>query len=226
MLACSDHASGRRTSLSLLSRTVTALAVGAVLSAAPAAQAAATPKPAAPKAAAPAAAGPALAISVDDRRAAVAAGDRLHYTIRLRNLGTAAVHALRLTETVPTGAAVLTTHPAAANRAGQLGWKVDLPRGGTVTVSSDLRAGAVGPNLLRMASVACASIGAGAPIVCAADSDQLPAGASAAPRRDPDAGSSGIDRTRWIFIGAALLVVLSAAAGLRRWARAPAGRRA
>jgi uncharacterized repeat protein (TIGR01451 family) len=234
MLARSDRAPGRRLHLSPLSRSVTALAVGALLTVAPGAQAAPIPKSAVPTSAAAKSvarepAGPALAISVDDGRATAAADDRLHYTIRVRNLGTAAVHALRLTETIPTGAAVLTTHPAAADRADHLDWTVDLPRGGGATVTSDLRAGATAPELLRMASVACVSIGAGAPIVCAADSDQLPAGAAAATvasRHLPPAGNSGNGRTRWLFIGAALLVILSAAAALRRWVRAPAGRRA
>jgi hypothetical protein len=65
------------------------------------------------------------------------------------------------------------------------------------------------PDLLRLASVACASTADGArPVVCATHSDQLPAGAAVAAARTTTA--SGAHAGWWLFIGG--LVMLSVAA--------------
>jgi uncharacterized repeat protein (TIGR01451 family) len=132
-----------------------------------------------PAAAAPAA-GPRLSIAIDDGHAATAAGDTLAYTISVRNLGTAKLAGLLVTQSVPPGLAVATTRPVGVATAGTLTWRLTLPAGGVATVHSTMTVSATPAELLRLATVACAATSAtGPPVVCASESDQLPAGATA-----------------------------------------------
>src|SRR3984957_7750492 len=87
-------------------RATAALAVGLI--AMPAAMAAShpaasRPKPAHTASAARASRGPGLTISISDGHAAARAGDKLTYTVSVRNSGTVAVRRLKLTQTLATG---------------------------------------------------------------------------------------------------------------------------
>lgn len=141
--------------------------------------------------AAPAA--PALRISIDNGRTATRTGDQLRYTVEVRNTGTVAVKRLTITQSVPVGLRVVSADRAGVVGSGQVRWTVALPSGRTERFRSTATVGATPSGLLRLASVACATLPAvRTPIVCAAHSDQLPAGAGvSAVSAVPDPASPG-----------------------------------
>jgi uncharacterized repeat protein (TIGR01451 family) len=127
------------------------------------------------------AAAPQLSISVVGDRESAAAGDRIGYTVTVRNLGSDDVAGLHLTQTVPPGLVLGSTEPSAAVEVGAVRWIVDLTASADVTVRTAMTVGTTGPEQLRLASVACVAVTAdGPPVVCAAHSAQLPTGAAAA----------------------------------------------
>ncbi len=173
-----------------------------------------------------AAAPPALSITIDDGQTSAKPKDQLDYTIILTNLGGRKIRGLLITQQIPDGAELISADPRGKERSGTVTWEVDVAAGQPVTVRSKLRVDASPPaELLRLAAVACARTEAkGHPVVCASDSDQLPAGA-ALDQRQPDAEPpDAADRPSWtvsaaIAAGAAgllALVVLSAVAISRR----------
>lgn len=124
---------------------------------------------------------PQLNIAVDNGRTSAAAGDTLDYAITIRNLGTTDVADLRVTQSMPAGLSFESADSAGTEQAGGVGWTLDLAVAGEVVLHSTMAVTDTPPELLRLATVACASMSAdGPPIVCASHSDQLPAGASAA----------------------------------------------
>ncbi len=187
---------------------VAGVALAALLTAAPAG---ATGTGAAPKAA-PAA--PQLSIAVDDGRTSTTAGETLEYAITIRNLGTAGVRDLQVTQTLPAGLSLEKADAAGSQRAGSVGWTLDLAAAGNVVVHSTTKVSDTPPELLRLATVACASMSAGGPpIVCASHSDQLPAGATAeAAARAPSIGPA------WWYVagGIGLLAAVALVLVLRR----------
>lgn len=159
-------------------------------------------------------AAPQLSIAVDNGRTSTAAGETLDYAITIRNLGTAGVKDLRVTQTMPAGLSLEKADAAGAERAGSVGWTLDLAAAGQVVVHSTMTVADTPPELLRLATVACASMSVtGPPIVCAAHSDQLPAGAAAeAAAQNPPAGPVG-----WYVAGGiGLLAAASLVLVLRR----------
>jgi uncharacterized repeat protein (TIGR01451 family) len=123
---------------------------------------------------------PQLSIAVDNGHASTKSGDQLDFTITVKNLGTSPVKSLSVTQTVPTGLTFKSADAAGVAHVGIVTWNVDLKSGGTATVHTSMTVSATPDDLLRLATVACAgSSGHVAPIVCATDSDQLPAGATA-----------------------------------------------
>jgi uncharacterized repeat protein (TIGR01451 family) len=123
---------------------------------------------------------PQLSIAVDNGKTSTTTGDTLDYAITIRNLGTADVAGLKVTQTMPAGLTFKTADAAGTEKTGGIGWTVDVATAGEAVLHSTMAVTDTPPELLRLATVACASMSAdGPPIVCASHSDQLPAGASA-----------------------------------------------
>ncbi|OLF15184.1 DUF11 domain-containing protein [Actinophytocola xanthii] len=153
---------------------------------------------------------PQLSIAVDNERTEVEPGDTLDYTVTVRNLGATEVKALLVTQTVPTGLRFESADPAGATDADGITWTVALKANGEATVRSRMTVVATPPELLRLATVACARLtGNDPPIVCAAHTAQLPAAASRTASQP--AADSGLPVWQ-IAAGAAALAVATAVA--------------
>lgn len=124
---------------------------------------------------------PSLSISIDNGRTAAEEGDRLTYAVKVRNTGATRARDLELTQTLPTGLRFVSADGRGSASKGQVRWSVDVAPGKEATFHTVAEVGATPEDLLRLASIACASAeGSDRPIVCATHSDQLPAGAAAA----------------------------------------------
>lgn len=140
---------------------------------------------------------PQLSIAVDDGRASAAASDRLTYVMTVTNLGTRPLKDLSISQTIPDGAVLESTEPRSTNKAPDLRWSVDVEPGRTATMTTTVTVAETLPDgILRLATVGCARVSAKAPpLVCASDSDQLPAGALADEQRrglpQPATGEQG-----------------------------------
>jgi uncharacterized repeat protein (TIGR01451 family) len=142
--------------------------------------AASQPKPAHAASAARASRAPGLTISISDGHAAARAGDKLTYTVSVRNSGTVAVRRLKVTQTLSPGLEFLSVSDHGAAAGGDVSWTASLPVGGKRTFADVTRVTRTPPALLRLAAVACATLpGSRSPIVCAAHLDRLPAAAAA-----------------------------------------------
>ncbi|MCX5065921.1 DUF11 domain-containing protein [Micromonospora lupini] len=166
---------------------------------APAQAAAPTPKPSA--SASPA--GPLLSITVDDGRTEAAAGDELTYRLTVRNLGTGKVSGIKVSQSLPTGLTLVSADRGGKARDGAVTWATDLKVGQESTFTTVARVGDTPKDLLRLATVACATAKGGTkPLVCATHSDLLPAGVVA-----PAVEDAGIS---WLWsagAAAALLII-------------------
>ncbi|WP_396230995.1 hypothetical protein, partial [Frankia sp. EI5c] len=136
-------------------------------------------------------AGPLLAIQIDNGGTATEAGDQLTYTTRIRNLGTADAEDLVITQTLPPGVRLKSADQDGRVDDGLVTWHVDLPAGRTSSFVTSLELAEPPPGQLRLAVVSCVRAdGADRPTVCAADSDELPAGGAAS--GDGENGSDGL----------------------------------
>jgi uncharacterized repeat protein (TIGR01451 family) len=160
-----------------------ALAVGLI--AIPAVMAAGYPKASQPKpphtaAVARVSRAPGLTISVSDGRVAVRAGDKLTYTVIVRNSGAVAVRRLKVTQTLSPGLEFISASDHGVAASGHVSWTASLPVGGKQTFLAVTRVTKTPPTLLRLAAVACVTLpGSSSPVVCAAHLDRLPAAAAA-----------------------------------------------
>jgi uncharacterized repeat protein (TIGR01451 family) len=129
---------------------------------------------------------PGLTISVSDGHAAARAGDKLTYTVSVRNSGDVAVRRLKVTQTLSTGLEFLSANDRGVAAGGDVSWTASLPLGGQRTF--------IDITLLSLAAVACVTLpGSSRPIVCAAHLDRLPAAAAArASRSGHSVGTVGI----------------------------------
>ena len=156
-----------------------ALAVGLI--AMPAAMAASHPAASHPKppptaSAARASRTPGLTISISDGHVAARAGDKLTYTVSVRNSGTVAVRRLKVTQTLSPGLEFLSASDHGVAASGHVSWTASLPVGGKRTFLAVTRVTRTPTTLLRLAAVACVTLpGSSRPIVCAAHLDRLPA---------------------------------------------------
>lgn len=176
---------------------------------------------------------PQLRVAVDNGRADATAGSSSVYTVTVTNLGGAKVKNLRLSQSVPAGARLVSAGAHGRLAQGQVTWTVDLPAAGSRTVRTTLRVDKLTPDtLLRLATVACVRRTAdGAPLVCAADSDALPAEAAAAANGSATTTSSklpgGVSAPWWAYGGAGAVVLVAAGAAVlavrRRQRRATTG---
>ena len=147
-----------------------------------------------------------------------AAGTGARLAITIRNLGTTDVVGLTVTQSMPAGLSLEAADSAGTKQAGGVGWTIDLATAGEAVLHSTMAVTDTPPELLRLATVACASMSAnGPPIVCASHSDQLPAGASA----EAAAPSSGLLQ-RYAAGGIAVVLIAVSVVVVVRRRTAPA----
>ena len=103
---------------------------------------------------------PRLSISVDNGRTATQEGDRLTYTVTVRNIGTAGARNLHLTQSLPPGLKFVSADGRGEVRHGQIVWSADVGAGKDVTFHTTAKVQDTPDQLLRLATVACASTGA------------------------------------------------------------------
>lgn len=124
---------------------------------------------------------PQLSIAVDNGHTSAEAGDKLDYVITLTNVGTEDVAGLLVTQSLPAGTSLLSADGQGDEKSDLVQWKVDLKATKEITFKTSLKLAETPAEVLRLATVACAKVSAkAAPVVCASDSDMLPAGAAAA----------------------------------------------
>jgi uncharacterized repeat protein (TIGR01451 family) len=164
-----------------------ALAVGLV--ALPAAMAASHPAAIRPKpphtaSAARGSRTPGLTISISDGQVTARAGDKLTYTVSVRNSGAVAVPRVKVTQTLSSGLKFLSASDHGLAAGGDVSWTASLPVGGKRTFVDVTRVTSTPATLLRLAAVACVTLpGSSSPLVCAAHLDRLPAVAAGSTSR-------------------------------------------
>jgi uncharacterized repeat protein (TIGR01451 family) len=184
-----------------------ALAVGLI--AIPAAVAASHPAASHPNpphtaSAARASRAPGLTISISDGRVAARAGDKLTYTVSVRNSGTVAVRGLKVIQTLSPGLVFLSASDHGVAASGQVSWTASLPVGDKRTFVDITRVTTTPTTQLRLAAVACVTLpGSSRPIVCAAHLDRLPAAAASTTR----SGHSVGDVPAYTVVGLAVLAL-------------------
>jgi uncharacterized repeat protein (TIGR01451 family) len=164
---------------------------------------------------------PQLSIAVDDGRSSATRGDTLTYTVTIRNLDTAPVAGLHVTQTMPTGLTFGSADSAGTVEAGSVTWHVDLNAAASATVHTTMSVSATPKELLRLATVACAGVSAAAPpVVCASHSDLLPAGRQAAAAATAAASRRPASSTNYAWyvgtIGVAVVLAGGAVVMVRR----------
>jgi uncharacterized repeat protein (TIGR01451 family) len=171
---------------------------------------------------APAGAGqksPALSIDVSDGTTTAKPGDVLSYTVNIRNIGSASAPPLDIALMLPPAFRLLSASGNGAQAAGQVKWRVNLQAGRSGTFRVVGRVGRTPGQLLRLDAIACATTAKGAkPIVCAASSDELPAGVAAAARARAVAPSAD-HLIRYVLVAAAALVLVLVLGGIALIAR-------
>jgi uncharacterized repeat protein (TIGR01451 family) len=137
-------------------------------------------------------AGPRLSISVTDGRTEVTAGDRLTYTVTLRNAGTAAVRHITVTQTLPQGIRLISASAGGTAAHGRIAWHAAVPPGRAAVFTSSEQVIRIPARQLRLAAVACADLsGSSRPVVCAADLTDTPTTAEAAASGHASAPAGG-----------------------------------
>lgn len=155
-----------------------------------------------------------LSIAIDNGRESVAVGDELTYTISVTNTGDAGVTGLIITQSMPAGLAFGSADSNGIAAADAVTWTIDLAADQTSTLGSAMTVTPTDDRVLRLASVACAAESPGGPpVVCAAHSDLLPAGAlTVAAGMPPVDVVDPLSDSRAALIGGSAAVV--AAAGI------------
>jgi uncharacterized repeat protein (TIGR01451 family) len=152
---------------------------------------------------------PALSIDVTDGTNTAKPGDVLSYTVSIRNIGSASAPPLDIALMLPPAFRLLSASGDGTRDAGQVKWRVSLPAGRSSTFRVVGRVGRTPGQLLRLDAIACATTGKGVkPIVCAASSDELPAGIAAAARARAVAAPSADHLIRYVLVAAAALVLV------------------
>jgi uncharacterized repeat protein (TIGR01451 family) len=119
---------------------------------------------------------PGLSITISDGRVSARAGDKLTYTVSVRDSGTAAVRHLKVTQILSPGLEFLSASDHGVAASGHVSWSAGLPVGGTRTFHVVTRVTRTPATLLRLAAVACVALPSSSrPIVCSAHLDRLPA---------------------------------------------------
>ena len=157
-------------------------------------------------------AGHQLSIAVDNGRESTQAGDTLTYTITVTNLAAKDARGLWVTQSVPTGASFESGSKDVTPHAGTVVWNLNLKANKLATRETTMTVSPNSPtDLLRLATVACVrSSEDGPPLVCATDSDLLPAGAAAADKLTAMETVAPARHTIWFVGGGLTMVVLAA----------------
>jgi uncharacterized repeat protein (TIGR01451 family) len=168
--------------------------------------------------------GPTLSIGVTDGTNTAKPGDLLSYTVNIRNLGSSTAPPLDIALMLPPAFRLLSASGGGAKAAGQVMWRVSLPAGHSGVFRISGRVGPTPRQLLRLDAIACASTGKGVkPIVCAASSNELPAGAAAAAATAAHArlaaAPSANHLIRYVLMSAAAVLLVLVLAGLALIAR-------
>ena len=163
---------------------------------------------------------PALSIGVTDGTNTAKPGDLLSYTVNIRNLGSANAPPLEVALMLPPAFKLLSASGDGAKAAGQVKWRVSLPAGHSGAFRVVGRVGDTPRQLLRLDAIACATTAKGAkPIVCAAASNELPAGAAAAAHAQLAAAPSAHHLIWYALVIVAAVVLLVLLAGVALMAR-------
>jgi uncharacterized repeat protein (TIGR01451 family) len=171
--------------------------------------AAATGHPGAPRAApaVPAPRIPWLTVSVTDGHTVATAGERLAYTVSVRDTGTTAAPRLTITQTLAPGLELLRVSANGMATGRQVAWPASIPAGGTRTFHVVAQVTHAPARVTRLAAVACVTLPGGRqPVVCAAHLDRLPAAAAG-----PAPGSGSLSSSLPAYTAAGLATL---AAGL------------
>jgi uncharacterized repeat protein (TIGR01451 family) len=173
--------------------------------------------------AAPAHRGPALSISVTDGHVTATTGERLTYTVSVRDTGTAAARHLKITQTLSPGLQLVSATGNGAATARQVTWHATVAAGATGTFRVTARVAKAPARVTRLAAIACAALpGNSQPVVCAAHLDRLPAAApSAASSGGPGGNLPGYAAVGLAALAAGLLTVTAARRTRRRRRPAP-----
>lgn len=157
---------------------------------------------------------PQLNIAVDNAHESAIEGDELAYTITVTNLGSAKVRDLVITQSVPAGATFVSADSRGVHRSGKVTWRLDLKATKKIVLHASMTVATTPDDLLRLATVACAQVSTtDPPLVCATDSDQLPAGAVAeTAQRDLEQPSLTSGHRVWWYAGGAAALVGAGAA--------------
>jgi uncharacterized repeat protein (TIGR01451 family) len=170
---------------------------------------------------------PQLNIAVDNGQESATKGDKLAYTITVANLGTTKVRELVITQSVPVGATFVSADARGEHRADKVTWKLDLKTAKKLVLHASMTVATTPDDLSRLATVACAQVSAtGPPLVCATDSDQLPAGAVAesAQHALEQHSAASSHRVWWYSGGMVAVVGIAVASFLLTRSRAAAHR--
>lgn len=165
---------------------------------------------------------PQLSVAIEDGQDAAGPSDKLDYTITVSNLGTAKVRHLLISQTIPAHTTLVSAGRGTA-KSGTVTWDVDVAAGKKAILRTALTVGTGLPGqLLRLATVACVRTSAkAAPVVCASDSDLLPAGAVVQQERQRLAQHAAA-RSPWLvpgLVGLGVVVVAAAAVTAVWWRR-------
>jgi uncharacterized repeat protein (TIGR01451 family) len=117
---------------------------------------------------------PGLTISITDGRTQARPGDRLSYTVHVRDDGSAAARNLRITLTLPSYLRFISAGQRARVTDGQVSWRSSLGPGQVAAFRMRALLARTPPGIARLAAVACASAGGGKTVVCASHLDALP----------------------------------------------------
>jgi uncharacterized repeat protein (TIGR01451 family) len=152
---------------------------------------------------------PLLSIAVDNGRTAVAAGDRLTYTVKIQNIGATGARRLEVSQSMPPGLTFVSADRGGVARAGRVIWRIDLRAGQESALTTVARVGKTPRELLRLATVACATAkGDRKPRVCATHSDVLPAGTGPARAGQPESHRGyGLAVAALVVVGLAGILV-------------------
>jgi uncharacterized repeat protein (TIGR01451 family) len=145
-----------------------------------------------------------LSVSIDDQRTGAAGGERLTYTIRVRNNGPDAVSSARISQRLPAALEPMTASLGGVVSRSEASWTVDVPARDEVAVSLTARVGSSRNDYPRLVTTGCVgSSGAATPSVCSSDVNAL---------RLPPRSNAG----SWL-LGGFLLLLAAIGAGLWRW---------
>jgi uncharacterized repeat protein (TIGR01451 family) len=115
----------------------------------------------------------AMVIGVSDGVTSATTGDELTYTISLRNDGAADSGPLGVRFQPPSGAEVTTVDHDGAREDGVATWSIDLPAGGTLTLTVGAKVATLPEGVNGLAGIACITHD-GTPTLCATDMNQIP----------------------------------------------------